>query len=59
MRLDRLRMARINALGTVAHMDTDIMVVAEAQTIVPDIMTTVVAMEEADNLDLLRLICAW
>ena len=59
MLLDRLRTARINALGTVAHMDTDIMVAAEAQTIVPDIMTTVVAMEEADNLDLLRLICAW
>jgi hypothetical protein len=39
-------------------MDTDIMVVAEAQTIVPDIMTTVVAMEEADNLHLLRLIRA-
>ena len=56
MPLDRLRTARINALGTVAH--TDIVVVAEAQTSVPDIMTTVVAMEEADDLDLLPLIRA-
>jgi hypothetical protein len=56
MPLDRLRTARINALGTVAHMDTDIVVVAEAQTSVPNIMTTVVATEEADDLDLLPLI---
>lgn len=58
MPLDRLRTARINALGTVAHTDTDIVVVAEAQTSVPDIVTTVVAMEEADDLDLLPLIRA-
>jgi hypothetical protein len=34
MRLNRQGTGKINAPGTIAHMDTGIMVVAEAQTIV-------------------------
>ena len=53
MPVDRARAARIIAVATPAHMDTGMMVVAEAETIVPDTMTTAVAADETDSLETL------